>query len=222
MPGMLLLGMPPHTALGTNKMVGIATAIASSFQYTRARAVLWKEILGACLSALVFSLLGAYVATAVDPDVLKPVILIGLIFATVLFFVRRGFQDDALPRVLHGQGWIVLMGAFLGFYDGFFGPGTGTFLMMGFVLLFGHRLLNASANSRIINLCTNVGALLWFGFSGHVELMMVLPASVASFIGGTVGARLSVKNGAKVIRPVLIVVILLMITKISLDMWNAT
>ena len=108
----------------------------------------------------------------------------------------------------------------IGFYDGFFGPGTGTFLMMAYVWFQGKNLLEASANSRVINFATNLGAILFFASGGYVEFRFAFPASVAAFVGGLLGAHWAVARGSKVICPVFIAVTWGLIGKVLYDLWT--
>jgi len=220
LPTFLALGLPPTLALGTNKVVGISTAIASSACYGASRSINWKVVIPTACFGVMASAIGAFTATVTDPTVLRPIILIGLfLVATYLLFKNRfGLQER--PKKLHHPFWGILLGVGVGFYDGFFGPGTGTFLMMAFVGLFGEELLRASANSRLINFATNLGALMLFASRGQVHFSYALPGAIAAFVGGLCGATWAIRKGSKAIRPVFIIAVWALMIKLVWDLWK--
>ncbi len=220
LPALMALGLPPKLALGTNKAIGISTAIASSFRYWVSGTIEWRRVFPMALFAGLCSVLGAWVATQTSPEVLRPVILFGLILVALYVALKRRFGLTTQEAKKHAILWISLLSGGLGFYDGFFGPGTGTFLMMSFVLIGGAHLLKASANSRLINLGTNIGAIFLFASKGYVDFRLALPGAMAAFLGGVVGAQFALKGGAKAIRPVFILITWLMIGKVAWDLWS--
>jgi uncharacterized membrane protein YfcA len=217
LPAFLAIGLPPYTALGTNKMVGVATAFASSNRYRFSGLLSWRELAPLFAAAMVLSWCGAFTATHIDPKVLRPVILILLVVAALLVAFRERLGLRQVPERYKGPLLWVLPPA-IGFYDGFFGPGTGTFMMITFLFVAGLDLLKASAKSRVVNLASNIGALLWFVPHGDVRFQLALPAAIASFVGGVLGAGLAVRRGSGLIRPVFIAVTWALILKVAYDL----
>jgi len=220
LPTFLALGLPPTLALGTNKVVGISTALASSSRYFVSGLVDWRRLLPMIAAGLLLSAVGSYVATLLEPAVLRPVILVGLICVGIYTALRRKFGLSEGKAKAHWALWMLLFSGTMGFYDGFFGPGTGTFLMMAFVLIAGQPLLNASANSRVVNLATNLGSLLLFALKGVVDFRLALPAALCAFLGGILGATWAVKKGSGAIRPVFVLVTWMLIAKVAWDLWK--
>lgn len=217
LPAVLALGLPPTLALGTNKVIGSASVVASSFRYWRAGEIKKIALPLAAIAGLC-SVAGALTATWIRPAVLRPVIL-GLLIAVGLYTVsqrRFGLAEETPPP---GRGkWIWGVTAAIGFYDGFFGPGTGTFTMIAFVLLLGWPLLGSSGNARLVNLASNLGALLLFAAHRQVAWRMALPGALAALCGGMAGAGWAVKNGSRGIRPVFIAVTWFLIAKVIWDL----
>lgn len=207
-------------ALGTNKLIGISTALASTTRYGIGKQIQWKLIWPAAVLAGTLGAAGAFTATRLSPEVLHPIILLGLVAVGLYVLTQRKFGQEVGIRRLRRMEWAWLIAGGIGFYDGFFGPGTGTFLMMMFVLGLGFDLLSASANSRVVNLASNLGALSFFTFGGYVEFKMALPAAVASFCGGLLGATWALKHGSKAIRPIYLLVVWGLIAKLAYDLFK--
>ncbi|MFH1262889.1 MAG: TSUP family transporter [Pseudomonadota bacterium] len=217
LPTLLALGLPPTLALGSNKVIAIGTGAASSLRYGFGRCIDWRTITPVAIGAGLAAAAGAFAATRTDPSVLRPIILVGLIaVATYLAFKRQFGRAPGKKRWKHPIGPFLFVLP-IAFYDGFFGPGTGTFLMMGFVLLIGQELLNASANSRYINFATTLGSFALFAGTGNVDFGLVLPAATASFAGALTGASISIRNGSRVIRPVFLTIVWALIAKLAWD-----
>jgi uncharacterized membrane protein YfcA len=161
------------------------------------------------------SLLGARVLLLIRPEPLKPVVL-------VLLLVAAGIV--AWPRKPHGRPhawamvalWPVTFG--LGFYDGFFGPGVGSMLIVAFVLLFGDALTRASGNAKVVNLASNLAALILFAMRGTVLWKIALPMAAANAAGAFVGARLAVKRGDRLVRVVVLAVVIALVLKMAWDL----
>jgi uncharacterized membrane protein YfcA len=213
--------LPPTLALGSNKVIAIGTGLASSLRYGFARFIDWRRITPVAMLALFAAATGAWGATKTDPSILRPIILTGLTaVATYLVFKRQFGLSPQRTRLRHPF-WPFVFVAPVAFYDGFFGPGTGTFLMMGFVGLFGQELLSASANSRYINFATTIGSFALFASTGHVDYRLVVPGAVASFCGGICGASFSLRHGSRVIRPVFLLVVWMLIAKLAWDFFRS-
>lgn len=204
-PALLLAGASPVQALATNKLQGTFGAATATLAYARAGEVrLSEQLWMAGLSGL-GGAGGAMVAHLVPVEVLRvimPVILIGI---AGYFALKPGLSDDARAErvrpLIFGLTAVPLLGA----YDGFFGPGTGSFFMMAFVMLAGFGVLKATAHTKLLNFASNLGSLMVFATTGATWWAMGLAMGLAQVAGASIGARLAVRVGARVIKPLLVV-----------------
>jgi uncharacterized membrane protein YfcA len=217
----LFLWLPPAQAalavpvLGTNKLSSICGTTMAVVQYARRvplpAPILWPAALSACL----FSFVGARVVTLVQPQALRPLVLVLLVAVAVYTFVRRDFGSlhapQLSPRAARNAG--LLTGAVIGFYDGFFGPGTGSFLIFVFVGVFGFGFLGASASAKVVNLATNLSAVAWFAASGNILYRYALPMGACNILGSLLGARLAILKGNRFVRTFFLVVVSAMILR---------
>lgn len=220
LPTLLAAGLPPHLALGTNKGQSVFGAFAALARFSRSGLVDARRARLTFPLGLVGSLAGAALVLAVPPAVLRPIVL-GLLAAAALFIaLRRGGSarlDDAPARPharLLAGGAALLIGA----YDGFFGPGTGTFLIVAFVALLGDGLAHASASAKVVNFASNLAAMVLFALEGTVIWRIALPMAAAQLAGGWVGAHLAVRRGDALIRKVVVAVALALAAKLAWDM----
>ena len=215
----LLPGLPPPTLLGTNKLVSIAGTSVAATQYARHVQIDWPVVLPAALAAFVFSGLGARTVSRLHPDLLRPFILVLLIAVAGYVFFKKDFGTLHAPKLAPlRQRWYGLgLGCALGFYDGFFGPGTGSFLIFAFVGLFGLSFLAASASSKVINAATNLSAVLYFGLTGHLLYLVALPMALCNVGGSLLGTRLAVAKGSRFVRVLFLVVLSGIIVRFAWD-----
>jgi len=209
----------PATLFGTNKLASIWGTGAAALNYARRVRIEWNAVLPAALAAFVFAFCGAYTVTRVPPDLLRkalPLLLLALLVYT-LRARNLGLHHVPLHRDGRERLLAVLVGAGIGFYDGFFGPGTGSFLIFLFVRFFGYDFLGASAAAKVVNVACNLAALLWFGYSGHVLWLAALVMAVANVGGSLAGSRLALKHGSKLVRKVFLVAVGLLIVKTAYD-----
>ena len=218
-----LFSILPNTAaatlFGTNKVAGIFGTGVAAAGYARRVKVQWNAAAPAAMAAFICAFIGAYVVTKVPSDFLRK--LLPLILLSVLVYTWRRKDLGQIHAPLHGgfgEQWLaVLVGAGIGFYDGFFGPGTGSFLVFLFVRVFGFDFLGASAASKIVNVACNCAALLWFGYSGHVLWQLGVSMAAFNILGSLVGTRLAVRHGSSLIRRVFLFVVLALILKTAYD-----
>jgi len=190
-------------------------------QYSRKVVLPWRSVLPAAAAGLLGSLLGAWAVTRVDPSLFRkalPVLLTALLAYTL---ARKDLGQQHAPRFVGRHEALVASGVGLaiGFYDGFFGPGTGSFLVFAYVRLLGYDFLNASASAKLINVATNFSALVLFAWQGHVWWHLALAMAVANVAGSLIGTRLALKHGAGFVRQVFILVVLALIVKTAYDTW---
>ncbi len=217
LPALLAVGLPPHLALGTNKGQAVFGAISSAYSFFKRGEMDRARMPIAFVFGFVGSCLGALALLAVRPEPLKPVVLVLLVAVAALLAARRDVTPRATPvpspRLVAGA--IALI---LGAYDGFFGPGVGSMLIVAFVLFLGDRLTRASGNAKVVNLASNIAAVLLFAWRGTVLWPLALPMAVANAIGAAVGARLAVKRGDKFVRVVVLSVVTLLVLKLASDL----
>jgi hypothetical protein len=209
----------PATLLGTSKLAGIFGTGAAAVNYARRVRVAWSAAAPAALAAFALSFVGAWTVTRVPGDyfrLLLPLILIGVAIYT---FKKKDFGSTHAPVHSGGKEMVLAMcmGAGIGFYDGFFGPGTGSFLMFLFVRFFGFDFLRASAAAKVVNVACNASALLWFGYSGHLLWQMGLLMAVCQVGGSLVGTKLAIRHGSAFVRKLFLAVVVILIAKTGLD-----
>lgn len=210
--------------LGTNKLSSIAGTATAAVTYSRLAAVDWRTALPAASAAFVASAAGARTAAAVDEQVLRVLVLVlSVAVAVYTLATRRLGEAERLRfprRALHLAAAVVIGGS-IGFYDGIFGPGTGSFLVFALVGVLGLDFLHASASAKVINTATNAAALVYFGLTGSVLWAYGLPMAVANVAGSVLGARLAVRFGNRFVRVVFLVVLTGLITRLALDLLRA-
>ena len=209
----------PATLLGTNKATGIWGTGWATVQFARRVQLPWRALAPAAAVALLGSFAGAWTLTLVSAEGLRkalPIILVAVLVYTV---VRKDLGLTHAPsRSGRAQAAIACaIGAVIGFYDGFFGPGAGSFFVFAFVRLLGFDFLNASASAKLLNVATNFAALVLLGLKGHVWWHVAAVMAVANVIGSLLGTRLALKHGAGFVRIAFIVVVSALILKTGWD-----
>ena len=211
--------MPPATLFGTNKSASIwGTAVATA-QFSRRVQMPWRALLPAAGLGFVGSLAGAWAVTVFPGEFLRrslPFILLAVLLYTL---AKKDLGRTHAPRHTAGRETLLAcaVGLIIGWYDGFFGPGTGSFFIFLFVRLLGYDFLNASASAKLLNVATNVAAIALFAMKGHVWWQIGLVMAVANVIGSLIGTRLALKHGAGFVRGVFIVVVSALILKTGYD-----
>lgn len=219
----LFVGLPeasPATVFGTNKTASIFGTLNAASRYVRAVRVPWKLVLPAALAAFAFSFAGAAVVAWLPKQVVRPMVLTLLIGVATYTWLKKdfGISEHSHRAVTRNQLLVaVMLGVVLGFYDGFFGPGAGSFMIFGFVRLFGMDFLHASASAKILNAATNAGALALFLPDGHVIWALGLGMAVCNIAGAQFGARLAIRHGSGFVRNVFLLMTSLLIVKIGWD-----
>ncbi|MBC2874102.1 MULTISPECIES: TSUP family transporter [Streptomyces] len=222
----LLVGLPhaaPAHMLGTNKAVAIWGTAAAAVSYARRAPLDLRTAFRTGLAALGGSLAGAVFASGIDSTLLRPLIMVILVAVLAFVLLRPGFGAVAAGGgpVSRRRVWtaILVAGLGIGFYDGLIGPGTGTFLVLALAGILRMDLVAASGTAKIVNVCTNIGALVTFSLQGAVLWSVALPMAVFNLAGGTVGARMALKRGSGFVRVVLVVVVLGLLAKLGYDQW---
>ena len=223
LPALLLVpGMSPVQALATNKLASIFGTTTSAVTYYRRVHPDLRTALPRAAVALVCSYAGASVAAALPAGVFTPII-VGALIAIAVFTVLRPSLGEVTALRHSGRrhhGVAAALGAGIGFYDGILGPGTGSFLVFSMVSLLGYDFLNASAKAKIVNVATNLGALLFFVPHGAVFWVLGLLLGAANMLGAYLGSRTATARGSRFIRVVLLVVVTALIGRLGWDVWT--
>lgn len=209
----------PATLFGTNKAASVFGTATAAWRYARRIEMPWATVLPAALLAFACSFLGAAAVSWLDKVALRPLLLALLIGAAFYTWRRKDFGSAHAPRY---RGWrerglAALLGAVIGFYDGFFGPGTGSFLIFLFVRGFGFDFLHASAAAKIVNVATNIAALAYFVPHGQWLPLLALGMAVCNIAGALLGTRLALRHGSALIRWAFLWVVLLLIARFAWD-----
>jgi hypothetical protein len=216
LPALLWAGLPPALALGSNKLQGSFGTLTATWSFARRGLVDPRKMLPAIACTLLGAVLGTALVQHMDPGFLArliPLLLIG--FALYFWFSPRVSDLDAHARL--GQGaYAALVGTGVGFYDGFFGPGTGSFFAAAYVALLGYNLRRATAHTKVLNFTSNIASLATFAIGGNVVWAVGLVMAAGQFAGAWAGSRLVMRHGARLVRPLLVVVSLAISIKLSL------
>jgi uncharacterized membrane protein YfcA len=216
-PALLLAGLSPVEALGTNKLQGLFGSASATVAYARKGHVdLKTQLAPAALSAL-GAALGALLATVIPGDVFRAFLPFLLVAIALYFALKPNMDDIDRARRLSAFLFGLIVVPLIGFYDGVFGPGTGSFFMLAFVALAGYGLLKATAHTKLLNFASNLGAFAVFAFVGVISWKIGLMMGAAQFAGAQTGSRLAMKNGARIIKPLLVITCVALAVKLISD-----
>jgi uncharacterized membrane protein YfcA len=218
----LLISMPntaPSILLGTNKLPSFLGTLGATASYLMKVKPDFKLAFAMAVPAFIGSGLGASVATRIPKEAFRPIILVLLIIVALYTWRKKelGLSENFRFARHHQIGMGALVGLVIGFYDGIFGPGTGSFLMLILVALLGFAFLQASVTAKIVNLSTNLGAITVFGINSQIMWMLGLTMAIGNITGGFLGARWAVKGGSELIRKVFLIVTSLLILRLGFD-----
>lgn len=217
LPAMLLAGMDPLSALATNKLQGTFGSGTASLQYVRHGSTDWRAARGMMVVSGSAAVLGSLCVSLLPVAHLKAALPVVLIALALYFLMSPRLGDvDAEPRLSQPVFTATAVPA-IGFYDGLVGPGTGSFFALSFVTLRGQSILRATGNTKLLNFASNVGSLGLFIIAGAPVWLIGLTMAVGSILGARIGSRLAIANGAKVIRPVLVVACCAMAVKLLME-----
>ena len=218
---MILPGVNVVTLLGTNKLVSVTGTAVSTYRFSRHIPYVKTIIIPAILSAFLFSFLGAYTVSIVSNEFLKPLFMVLLFLVFVLTIRNKSFGIvDHNPDVPIPAWKPLIIGTVVGFYDGFFGPGTGSFLIIAFVGLLGMTFVQGSAYAKMINLTTNLAALLLFVLKGKFLFEYALPMMLFNVGGAFLGVGLALLKGNEFVRLLLRGIVFLTILKLAYDIFK--
>ncbi len=221
LPSYLLAGFPMHLALGTNKLSASIGTVASTVRYVKNGCVDWLLGIPSIVLALVGSHLGTRLQLAVDEQYLKFLLLLVLPIIAVVILKKKDLPETRQEMNEWNRRAIVWSASLvIGAYDGFYGPGTGTFLLLVFCYLAKLDVRTASGNVKLVNLASNIGAMVTSLAAGQAHIQIGLLSAVFATAGQYMGAGMALKNGSKIVRPVILVVLLLLSGKVILELFG--
>jgi uncharacterized membrane protein YfcA len=216
-PALLFVGLPPHLALGTNKGQSLFGSSAALLRFAHSPLLDAKRARVSIVPALVAAALGVVVLQKVPSDVLKPVVMVLLVgVALFMMFYRPPTVHE--PRLTRPAWMAIAVSFVIAFYDGFFGPGTGMFLILAYAWWWRDPLHSASANAKVVNCCSNWGSWLAFLWFGKIIWLYAVPMGVGQLCGGFLGAHMTIRVGRGLVRYVGIVVSLALIARLAWQM----
>lgn len=215
---------PPSVLFGTNKLSSIFGTASATWRYLRRLPISWSVVVPTALAAFVFSFVGAACVSFFPVAMIRPVVVLLLIFVVLYVLWQPGFGVGVGDN---GEGVVVsvppglplVVGAGMGFYDGFFGPGTGSFLIFCFVRFFGMDFLRASGAAKVVNLATNMAALSFFLPTGNVLWVLGFSMALANVCGAQLGAHAALRGGSVWVRRAFLFVSMLLILKVGADLY---
>ena len=207
----------PAALFGTNKGSSVWGTLNAAWRYGRRIALPWHMLLPAAIAAFVFSFAGAAVVSWLPKPLVRPLVLVLLVGVWVYTLLRPGFGRQTHGMPANATSLAAVVGAFIGFYDGFFGPGTGSFLIFAFVRVFGLDFLAASASAKIVNASTNLAALAWFVPHGQILWPVVAVMATCNIAGSMLGSRMALNHGSGFVRGAFLVVVGALILRIAFD-----
>lgn len=213
-PALLATGMPPALVLGTNKLQSSFGSFSATWFYARKGLLEWVIIWPAVICTFIGAAIGTLAVQTIDAAILERLLPFLLMAFACYFYFSPRVSDAESQRRLTPMAFALLVGGGVGFYDGFFGPGTGSFFAIGFVALAGFGMARATAHTKLLNFTSNIASLLFFTLGGKVVWSVGLCMALGQFIGARMGSKLVLKKGVKLIKPLLVTVSLLMSVKL--------
>ena len=217
LPAYLLAGVPMHNAIATNKLSSTCGTTLTTVRFIRQGLVNWKIAVPTIIFAMLGSSLGANLSMKMDEGIMQNILFVVLPIVAFVVMNPKLFRDNEGAKVvLNARLWVtaILSSFLIGMYDGFYGPGTGTFLIIAFTVFARMDLRSANAQAKIINLTTNITSLTIFLMNGQAIILLGLAAAVCNMAGNYVGSSLAMKQGSKVTRPVIVLVLILLFLKV--------
>lgn len=216
----VLPAAPPAALLGTNKVAAAFGTAFAARSFVRKVVINWGLVIPAACAAFVMAFFGAATVSFVPQSVMRPMVLVLIVVMAIYTFCKKDFGALHAPAQIGvRQKWLaVVIGGAIGFYDGLFGPGTGSFLIFLFIRCFAFDFLHASASAKLVNIATNVAALMFFIPTGNVLYLIALPMAAFNILGALTGTWLAVRKGVPFVRALFLVLLVMLISKLSYDL----
>ncbi len=216
LPAIIATGVPPQLALGTNKFASTCASFTSTLKFAKSKKIHFPLVKYQIPCTVLGASLGVYTALRVDEGFLNWFIVVMIMALTLYTILKKDFGQAGnfkgldRKKIIYGM----LFALALGFYDGFFGPGTGSFLIFLFISIFGFDFTVAAGNGKILNFVSNVVSLILFAISGKIIYLVAIPMAISMIFGAYVGTHIAIHNGAKVIKPIFITIALALVAKL--------
>lgn len=217
LPAYLLAGLPPHAAIATNKLSSACGTTLATYRFIRNKLVNFKLAVPSVTAAIIGSSIGAHISMIVDEQIMIYVLIVILPLSAFLVLNKKLFNDSGSDQVtLDKRTYLTAATAafIIGGYDGFYGPGTGTFLIIAFTIFAKLNIKTSNAQAKVINLTTNITSLVIFLLNGKVIIPLGIAAALCNMAGGYIGAGLVMQNGAKIVKPSILLVLILLLLKV--------
>ncbi|MDU3335157.1 sulfite exporter TauE/SafE family protein [Paraclostridium bifermentans] len=204
MPVLLMAGLPAHLALGTNKFAGAFGCFSSAYKYSKSGKTNIELLKKLIPFSILGCLLGVKCVLSISENILNILVFLMILIVALYTYLKKDlgkedkFENLSKENIKKG----IIMAFALGFYDGFFGPGTGTFLTFAFIKIYGFDFLHASANTKILNFTSNFTALILFMFSGQILYKVAIFYAISMVLGGYIGAKVAINKGSQLIKPI--------------------
>jgi uncharacterized membrane protein YfcA len=217
----LMPNLAVSTIIGSLKIPAFSGTRFAAFQYLKQVKMNWKLLISMAIIAFSSAFFGSLLLTQVSNDFMKPVLFFVLIALAIYTFIKKDFGQKKTTHLSSKRVvlYAMILSVLIGFYDGFIGPGTGSFLVLGFVALLGFDFLNASANAKMVNLATNFGSICLFVSKGKIMWSFALPMAFCNALGGWLGAKLAIKKGNQFIRYFFLVIVIGTLLRFGYDIF---
>ena len=210
LPAYLIAGLPMHQAVATNKLSSTCGTTLATIRFIKNKLVNFKLAIPSVISAIIGSSIGAKLSLAMSEKIMEYILFIVLPLAAFIVLNKKWFKDNPNAELkLNAKTYMtaIIAALIIGMYDGFYGPGTGTFLIIAFTTFAKISIGSANAQAKVINLTTNITSLAIFLISGQVVVLLGLAAALCNMAGNYVGAGLALTKGSKITRPVIVLVL---------------
>ena len=217
----LLPNVAVSSIIGSLKIPAFSGTSFAARQYLKKVEINWKLLIVMTIVAFVSAFLGSTLLTYVSNDFMKPLLFVVLILIAIYTFMKKNFGSHQAKNLSESDLLIygILMSIVIGFYDGFIGPGSGSFLVLGFVAILGFDFLHASANAKMVNLATNFGSICLFVLKGKIIWAIAIPMAVCNALGGFIGAKLAIKKGNGFIRIFFLIIVIGTLIRFGYDVF---
>ncbi len=221
LPALLFTGLTPAGAVATNKLAGSIGSLTSTIMFYRSGKLELKSVYKLFPLTFIGSMIGAWTVHLMNPELLKPLMLVMLAAVAIYTIFKKNWGSNSTFKKLSPHHFIIFMVSIfaIGFYDGFLGPGTGSFLMFAFLMI-GFDFLKAAGNAKFLNFGSNIAALLMFMYLGQVNYVYGLPMGLAQIAGSICGSKFAIKRGSGYVRVLFIIVTFLLLAKNTFDYFN--
>lgn len=225
LPAYLFVGLPPHIASGTNKVVNATGTALAAWKYYKSGKIRIRLAAASAIGALMGSAIGTEIALHINGEIFRILLLVALPAAALMISLKKNFGSDAeahnLPETPKNLLSCLLIGILIGCYDGMIGPGTGTFMIMAFTIFVGMDLLTASGCAKVGNLASNIASAVLWALNGQVLFALVIPAAACNMLGSWFGSRYAIRGGSQKVRSMIFVVLALLFLKFFFELFLA-